>query len=186
MKLIYTKYPGLLFFLAVVFFAACKKKREERDIVKSIQQTGQLITAEYTLSKMVKANDNKTWYKLGDRKILISVEAVEKAGVNLQQVAKEDVTISDYSIRLRLPSPKVFSVSIPPDKIKVQYQEVSFFRSAFSASEREALLAQAEGQIRKLADSLGILQTAKTNAETFLRRLLQQGRFKNISVEFTR
>lgn len=152
--------------------------------MQSIQQAGQLVTVEYSLSKMVKAADNRTWYKLGDRRILIATEATVKAGVDLQYISPDNVTIDGDAVQLQIPPPRVFSISIPPEKIRVLYQDVSYFRSQFSAAEREVLLRQAERQIRSLTDSLGILTTAQTNAETFLRNLLQQAGYKNIAITF--
>ena len=168
----------------LLLFSCHKKEKEQGSILQAIQQTGKLVTVEYSLSKMVRANDNKTWYKQGDRRILISTEAVVKAGVDLQTIVAGDVSVDENSISLRVPPPQVFSISIPPDKIKVLYEDVSFFRQRFSAAEREALLRQAESQIRKLTDSLGILKTAQTNADLFLRKLLQQGGYQNIDIRF--
>lgn len=174
-----------LFLLTFVLLFSCgREEKKERSIVQAIQQSGKLVTAEYTLSKMVKASDNKTWYKVGDRRILISAEAIVKAGVDLQALGQEDITIRDKVITLRLPPPQVFSVSISPEKIRVLYQDVSFFRSQFSATEREGLLRQAERQVKSVADSLGILETAKKNAELFIRNLLQQGGFQTVTIEF--
>ena len=176
--------PAFIVLTYLLLFSCQKKEKEQRDIIQAIQQTGKLVTVEYSLSKMVRADDNKTWYKRGDRRILISTEAIVKAGVDLQTIVPGDVSISENSISLRVPPPQVFSISIPPDKIKVLYEEVSFFRQRFSAAEREALLRQAEGQIRKLTDSLGILKTAQANADLFLRKLLQQGGYQNINIRF--
>jgi hypothetical protein len=185
MNLMDAKTLFLSLFLTFAICYGCKRKeKEQRNIVQEIQQTGMLVTAEYTLQKIVKAADNRTWYKIGERKILMSVEAVVKAGIDLQQIRKEAVSVRDSVIELQLPAPKIFSVSLPPDKITVQYQEVGFLRSQFSAGEREALLQQAERQIRGLADSLGILQTAQVNAATFLRRLLQGRGFKDVQIRF--
>lgn len=173
--------PVLTYFL----LSSCREpKNNENAIVQSIQQTGRLVTVEYALSKVVRAADNKTWYKVGDKRILISVEAIVKAGVDLQSITPGDVTVNGDEITLQLPPPEVLSLSMPPDKIRVLYEDVSAFRSRFSAAEREALLRQAERQIRSLATSLGILKTAGTNAELFLRKLLQRGGYKTINIRF--
>ena len=75
-------------------------------------------------------------------------------------------------------------LSIPPDKIRVAYEDIGAFRSVFSAAEREQLVAQAESQILSLADSLGILQTAENNAATFMQHLFQEAGYKKNSVHF--
>ena len=180
------KYFGrCLFVLTSLLLFTCKKAaNKEGAVVDSIRQTGQLVTVEYSLSKIVRAADNRTWYKIGERRILISVQAIVKAGVDLQSIRAEDVAITNDEIRVTVPPPQVFSLSIPPEGIRVLYENASFFRDRFSAAERENLLQQAERQIRSLTDSLGILKTAQTNAEIFLRKLLQQGGYKNVTITF--
>ena len=80
------------FHIAVIFlfllFTSCRQKEKEHDLpstILAIQQTGKLATAEYTLTKIIRASDDQTWYKIGDRKILMSCEAHLKAGVDLQR-----------------------------------------------------------------------------------------------------
>ena len=175
-----------LFFIFCLFFSCNQEEKKAGLMVQSIRQTGQLVTVEYALSKIIRADDNKTWYKWGNRRILISTEAVVKAGVDLQGVTADDVVIKGDAVRLTVPPPKLFSISIPPDKINVLYEDVSLFRNQFSAAEREGLLRQAEKQIRSLADSLGILKTAETNTEIFLRNLLQQGGYREVTINFAK
>lgn len=173
---------------AVLLFFACGQKEKKRDLpatILAIQQTGRLATAEYTLSKIIRASDDQTWYKVGDRKILMSCEAHLKAGIDLQRISKTDFEeINDTIISVVLPHAQLMSVDIPPAKIQVAYQDIGVLRDPFSAAEREQLLAQAERQIRRLATSLGILGTAETNAVAYLRHLLQQAGYKQVNVTF--
>ena len=175
-----------LFFSSWLFFSCNREEKKAETVVQSIRQTGQLVTVEYALSKIVRADDNKTWYKWGNRRILISTEATVRAGVDLQALTADNVTISGDAVRLTVPPPTVFSISIPPGKINVLYEDVSLFRNRFTAAEREDLLRQAEKQIRSLADSLGILKTAETNTEIFLRNLLQQGGYRDVTINFAK
>jgi hypothetical protein len=80
-------------YLLLLILFSCKKENQSAAILMSIQQTGTLITTEYVINKIIKANDNQTWYKIGDRKILMSCEARIKAGVDLQTVTTEDIVI---------------------------------------------------------------------------------------------
>jgi hypothetical protein len=180
------------FHIAVIslflLFTACRKKEKEHDLpstILAIQQTGKLATAEYTLTKIIRASDDQTWYKVGDRKILMSCEAHLKAGVDLQRITKDNFTVeNDSTITVVLPHAQLLSVDIPPNKIQVAYQDIGVLRDPFSAAEREQLLAQAERQIKGLAASLGILQTAETNAVTYMQHLLQQAGYKQVNVTF--
>lgn len=172
--------------ISICFFACKKKEPDLSQTVLKIKELGELVTTQYTLSKIVKASDDKTWYKIGDRKIIMSCEANIKAGVDLQHITEKNVTIEDSTIALQLPSARIFSLSIPPDKIQVRYSSVDMLRDPFSAAEREQLLAQAELQMGQLADSLGILKTAQDNAVVYLQSLLQQSGFNKVTISFTK
>ena len=175
-----------IFCIAPLFFSCKKKQLDASQTILHIKELGELVTAQYTLSKIVKASDDKTWYKIGERKIIISCEANLKAGVDLQHLTEKNISVKDSSITLQLPPARIFSLSIPPDKIQVRYSDVDLFRDPFSAAEQEQMLRQAEAQIRQLADSLDILKTAEANAVIFLQSLLHQSGFKQVQVSFTK
>ena len=166
-------------------FISCKKKEHLRETVLALKRTGQFVTAEFTLGKIVKASDDKTWYKVGDRKILISLEAHLKAGINFLDINEENFKQDGTLLSVTLPPAQIFSLSIPPEKIKLEHEEIGLLRSDFSAAEREDLLAQAEVQIRNLGDSLKILQIAEENAELYLEKFLHQFGYENVRITFS-
>jgi hypothetical protein len=170
--------------IILLFPTACKSKNEKKPIILSMKEMSDLATVEYTVSKIIRAEDNKTWFKIGDRKILMSCEATIKAGVDLNSISEDDFRIAGKDIKIQLPAPKVISVSLPPEKIKVEYQDVGMFRDAFKTGERDQLAAQAERQIKSSIDSLGILNQAKANTSLFVRNMLQQLGYENITITF--
>ena len=171
--------------LVTFLVQSCRDNRKLDATILAVKKTGMLVTAEYTLGKIVKASDDKTWYKVGNRKILMSMEAELKAGIDLQDISGRNFRQKDNTVFLTLPRAKIFSLNIPPEKIKLEYQEVDLLRDPFSAAEREKLLAQAEQQIRRLADSLKILNTAEENAALYFENLLQQSGYEKVVVTFT-
>lgn len=175
----------IFLFLAAFLLPGCREDRRLENTILAIKKTGMLVTAEYTLGKIVKASDDKTWYKVGNRKILMSLEAELKAGIDLQDLTGKNFRQKDNTLFVTLPHARIFSLSIPPEKIKLEYQEIDLLRDNFSAAEREKLLAQAEGQIRKLANSLKILNTAEENAALYFENLLQQNGYQKVQVTFT-
>lgn len=183
-----TSYFKIIFIACLLLLFSCKRKENEHDLsatIFAIQQTGKLATADYTLTKIIRASDDETWYKIGDRKILISCEAHLKAGIDLQHISKNDFNIeNDSTINVVLPHAQLLSVAIPANKIQVAYEDIGLLRDPFSAAEREQLLAQAERQIKSLAMSLGIIQTAETNAVTYMQHLLEEAGYKHVSVTF--
>ena len=173
------------FILFTFCITSCKQKNHLHETVVALKRTGQFVTAEFTLGKIVKASDDKTWYKIGDRKILISLEAHLKAGINFLDINENNFKVDGSVLSVTLPPAQIFSLSIPPEKIKLEHQEIGLLRSDFSAAEREDLLAQAEVQIRNLADSLRILEIAEENAELYLEKLLQQSGFEKVQITFS-
>jgi len=170
-----------------MLFVSCshKKQNDLSQTILALKETGQLVTSEYTLGKVIRASDDKTWYKIGDRKIIINCEAYLKAGVNLQNITTGNfAAYKDDSLAITLPHAQVFSLNIPPNRIQVAFEDVGTFRSAFSAAEREELVAQAEPQILSLADSLGVLQTAENNAAVFIQHLFEEAGYTKTSVQF--
>ena len=175
-----------LFFFLVQPGCSSKKEPSKIQQVLGLQKMSDLATAEYVVTKIIKVNDDQTWYKVGDRKILMSCKASLVAGIDLSQLTEKDIDMDGNNITLTLPHAKLLYINIKPEDIKTAYQEVSLFRDKFSAAEKDALAAQAEKQIKESVDSLGILVTAETNATLFINRFLQKEGFKNIHINFSR
>jgi hypothetical protein len=172
-------------FLILLILSGCSKNvHDQNKIIYSLKEMSDLATVEYTVTKIIKANDDKTWYKIGERKILMSCEAHIKAGIDMSSISKENFIINGKDVQLRLPPPKIISLSIPAEKIKVEYQDVTMFRDPYKTSERDGLAAQAETQIRNSIDSLGILQQAKVNASLFVNNFLVRLGYENINITY--
>lgn len=153
--------------------------------VLGLQNLSELATSEYVVTKIIKANDDNTWYKIGDRRILMTCKASVVAGIDLSKLNESDIRIDGENIAVTLPHARLIYISIKPEDIKTAYQDVSLFRDNFSSEEKNELAAQAEKQIKESADSLGIFVTAETNATLFVNNFLQKEGFKNIQINFS-
>lgn len=178
------RLANLLLFLLVCLSCTHKKDLPKSQDVLAIKELSDLATAEYVVTKIIKANDNKTWFKLGDRKILISCQATITAGLDLSKLSEKDITVNDKSIDLVLPHAKVISLNIKPEDIKTEYEDVSVFRSEYTSAERDALASQGEKSILRSVDSLGILQTAEINGGLVVTNFLRSLGFEKINVRF--
>lgn len=172
------------FLIACVFLSCSKPSQDKKELIYSLQEMSDLATVEYTVTKIIKANDNKTWFKLGARKILMSSEAQIKAGIDLSHLSEKDFEIDGKNIRVKLPAPKLISLSIPAEKISVEYEKVSLFRDPFATAERDRLAAQAETSIRNSLGALGIFEQARINASLFISNFLQRLGYQNISITY--
>lgn len=169
-----------LFFFAV----ACAQKQQPQDMVLQLRELNELATVEYTVSKIVKAADDQTWYKVGDRKILMSCAATVKAGIDLSQLGPDDIRTDGKKISLSLPPAKIFSVNIKPEDIRTEYEEVGLFRSDFTAAERNGLLAQGEVQIRQQMAGTNILKEAESQASLVLGNFYRGLGFEEVNIRF--
>lgn len=172
-----------LFFILFVFIC-CGKKTDQNSNIFSLREMSDLATLEYTVTKIIKANDNKTWFKVGERKILMSCEAHIKAGIDMSAINEHSFKINGKTIEVSMPPPKIISFSIPPEGIKTEYEETGVFRDKFKAADRDALAVQAEKQIRNSIESLGILQQAKVNTSLFVANFLKRLGYENISINY--
>lgn len=175
----------LIFTYIVTAIVGCtgKAPKQQQEIL-ALKEMNELVTVEYVVSKIIKANDNKTWYKIGDRKILMTCQATLKGGIDFSKIDETKVIIDDKEITVVLPRARLFSINIKPEDIKVAYSEVGPFRSEFSSQERNQLAAQAQVQIQNSADSLGVLKTAEANASIFVSSFLQNLGYEKVTVTF--
>ena len=154
--------------------------------IEAISQMRELSLVEYRVRKIVKANDEGEWYKIGDRKILLSCTAYLKAGIDLSGFSAENVDINrlDGSVTVTVPHAKLLSLDMPASEIREEYDHVTMLRHSFSAEERNALLRQGEKQIRDSVPSLGILEKAEENARRFFESVFTKMGFTSVEVVF--
>jgi hypothetical protein len=83
-----------LAYIAIVafMFVSCGESIEDKMNKKlsEMSELSELGTVEYTISKIIKANDN-SFYTIGDRKILFSCKATMKAGIDLSNFSSDNV-----------------------------------------------------------------------------------------------
>lgn len=174
--------------VVIVLLLGCHNKQQQlqdqMQEVMALQQMSDLATAQYVVTKIIKANDNKTWYKLGDRKILMSCKATLTAGIDLSAITPDNVHIDDKAIDLQLPHAKLISLSIKPEDVQKEYESEELLRDPFTSEERNALAIQAEMQIRNSVDSLGILHTGEENATLFITNFLTRLGYKKVTIHF--
>lgn len=167
----------------------CSGKRDSellRKEIASVSSLKQLTLVEYKVRKIIKANDEGEWYKIGDRKIILSCTAYLKAGIDLSTFSADDVTANraEGKVTISLPHASLLSLNIPPSEIREEYDQVTLLRSGFSAEERNRLLRQGERQIRESVIYLGILDKAEENARKFFTSIFSRMGYTTVDVVF--
>lgn len=177
----------LLLFIALL--VSCKDSKEE--VVGNIYKFSKLElgTVEYTVDKVVGA-ESRMVYKdydisFGDRKILYSMTATLKAGINLDSFNPDkDVVINGKSITVNLPKAKLLVLNIAPESIRYEFSKVSWFRPDFTESEKNLVLKLGEKSIRDSINSIGILKDAEENTREYFESVFSTLGFENITIIF--
>ena len=175
----------LLIFLLFACCACSSEQKRIEDTFGKITNVAQIGTVEYTITKLVIADDDK-FYKIGARKIIFSCKAIVKAGIDMADFTLEDVEYDSAkrSITVNLPSPTILSFNMPMEQIKCEFSKVSGIRSDFSVEERNHMLVQGEQNILGDLENLGIIEDAKESATQFFQTLLYSAGYKNVVVNF--
>jgi hypothetical protein len=141
-------------------------------IIKQISPLARLETIQYTLEKVITAEEGQELIAelFGDRLLLVAHGTVI-AGVDLAKIAAQDFKIQEGILTVNLPEAEVFSASLDNDKTYVYDRDTGLFRKADRDLETLARQA-AEAEILKAAVDDGILDQASLNAQIFLERLL--------------
>ena len=178
----------------VLLCASCSKQVIEEisleqklsEKMSQMSDVAELGSVEYTVTKVVKASDDASWYKVGNRKILFDCTAYLKAGIDMSKFDATKVQVNEEkkSVVVTLPKAELLAFNMPPEKAKLVYENVSTFRSNFSAADRNHLLQLGEKNIREDVPNLGILKDAEKNASDFFKALLGQLGFEIITVKF--
>ena len=188
-KIFHTVGTFFVLLLTIFMVPGCSERVPEDTTqreIEAISQMRELSLVEYRVRKIVKANDEGEWYKIGDRKILLSCTAYLKAGIDLGGFSSGNVDINrmDGSVTVTVPHAKLLSLDIPASEIREEYDHVTMLRHSFSAEERNALLRQGEKQIRSSVPSLGILEKAEENARRFFESVFTKMGFTSVEVVF--
>ena len=187
------KITYIMLAFIMMLCGSCKKKLPELTLEQKLNQklsemteVAELGSVEYTVTKVVKAFDDKKWYKFGDRKILFKCTAYLKAGINMSNFDASKVKIDETkkSAVIVLPKAELLALKMPPEKAELAYEKVSITRSDFTAADRNHLLQLGEESIRKDVPNLGILSDAQKNAKDFFTALLGQLGFESVTVKF--
>jgi len=152
-------------------------------VVRQILQLQRLETVMYTLENVVEGQrDSGMWPKFlaGDRILLIGHGEIV-AGVDLSQIASNDVKVSGRSVTLRLPKAQLFSARIDNQKTRVYSRDTGILVPVDPNLETE-VRREAERQLREAALRDGILQAAEQNARTTLTNFLRGLGFEQVEI----
>ncbi len=149
-------------------------------IVHQVQNLSRLETASYVIEKVITAESGQGAFAFlfGDRLILVAHGQVI-AGVDLGRMAAGDIAIAeDGTVVVRLPPPEILVATLDNDKSYVYDRDTGLIgmNPALETAARQAAVEE----ITNAALEDGILETARRNAETYVRQLILSLGFREV------
>jgi len=159
--------------LAYIFFQGKAGPGATPDaVVMQVQKVTQLVTVRYRIQRVVGMTEAKD--PVGEDSILLMVEGDVSGGVDLHALKGSDVTEdAEGNLTLTLPAPSILNTSIDEKKTKVWDRHVTWWTPWVNYDpdlEHKARL-KALDDMRQAALDMGILEQAKTNAQSAVRDL---------------
>ncbi len=170
--------------LALLAVNIAVPRRQARPLLsaRTLKDLAELATVEYSVTKIV-SYKNVAWY--GDRKILFETAATVKAGIDLNELADQDIRLEDNkAVTVSLPQPRILLFNMKPEQMREIFNESGILRSDFSNEEKDGLLSQGEKDIRAKVATMDILQRAARNARILIESWLKKMGFTTVRVVF--
>jgi hypothetical protein len=168
--------------LLAINVAVPRKKPRPTLSTRTLKDLAELATVEYSVTKIVSYKD-VAWY--GDRKILFETAATVKAGIDLNELADQDIALDkETGVTVTLPRPKILLFNMKPENMREIFNESGILRSDFSNEEKDALLSQGEKDIRAKVAHMDILERASRNARILVESWLKKMGFASVRVVF--
>ena len=153
-------------------------------IIRDVRSLARLETIQYSLEKVITAETGSgdLSFLFGD-KLLFVAHGTVIAGINLENLTDEDLTLRNGILYVDLPAPEVFVATLDNDKSYVYDRETGLLTKG--DFDLETLARQsAEEAIYEAALNDGILQQAQVNAENYLVRLFRSLGYPDVVLKF--
>jgi hypothetical protein len=173
----YIKIMSLVFCLALI--SCSDDELKKGDIEQQLKDLQELGTSEYVLNKIIIAEDDQ-WYTVGDRKVVITMTATVKAGVDFSEIELIEIDKESKLIKLQIPKSKIILLDIKPEDIKYDFVKISSTRFEFSNKELNDIQILGEKSIKEKIKDLNILEDSDKNAQLFLKNWLNSMGFNQV------
>jgi hypothetical protein len=140
-------------------------------IIRQVQSLARLETIQYTVEKVITAEVNQGVLGplFGDKLLLVAHGNVI-AGIDLNEIQSTDLWLEGDVLKARLPAAEVFSATLDNQQSYI-YDRTTGLLTKGDPGLETAARQIAEQEIRKAAETDGILELAQQNAEAYLERL---------------
>ncbi|WP_246041853.1 DUF4230 domain-containing protein [Robertmurraya kyonggiensis] len=173
-------------------FAGAEPKVEKGSFIEKMKELSSLASSQAFVKAVIEKEDNQIFGKEittnipgTKRKILLVVPGTVTAGVDLDGIDGEHVSINEEekTLEITLPHAKIIQEpSLEFEQVQT-YSVEGIFRAEVDWEEAYELAAEAKTLVKEEAIAQGILQMAETNAEKTLKEFYSQLGYE-VSVQY--
>lgn len=156
---------------------------DSRAVVTQVRQLNELATVRYTVQKIVGIKEQKT--PVGEESILLIMQASVQAGIDLSQLAPDDVSFRpDGSVVIRIPAARILGTTVDEKETKVWDRQKTWWTPWVAYNIDLERQARMEGlkAVEQAARDMGILSQAERNAEQAIRGLLNLAGVRSVTI----
>jgi hypothetical protein len=178
-----TASAGLATQVSEIMHPTAKVYPDPVSVVLQVKALSRLESAQYTIEKVITAETGQGTLGalFGDRLLFVGHGDVI-AGVDLSRVQTSDITITeDGRVTLIIPAAEIFVTALDNDKSYVYDRETGLFTKGDETLETQARQV-ATVEIERAALEGGILNTAASNAASFMESLLLSLGFTDVVI----
>lgn len=156
-------------------------------ILHQIRGASELTTSVFTMESVVPTRQDMKLanYTVGTTTLLYIAYGEVRAGVDLKDLKAEDVQVTNNTIQLRLPPPRILDSKIDVNRSSVYDYNRGFLGLGPDVGPQLQTLAQRETlkKIVAAACSQGVLKQANERAELVVEKLLNTAGYKQVQVK---
>ncbi|MGF1539380.1 MAG: DUF4230 domain-containing protein [Pleurocapsa sp.] len=156
-------------------------------IVQKIQEIQELTTTIYSMETIVPTSADRRWgdFSLGKTKLLYIGHGEVRAGIDLSQLAVEDIQINRDRILIELPPAQILDSKVDVNRSRVYDYDRGFLNLGPDVAPQLQTLAQRKtlAEIVNNACREGILETANQKAKTTIAQLLASSPDKPLTIQ---
>lgn len=156
-------------------------------VISQIRGASELTTSIFVMESVVPTRQNLLLgsMTLGTTKLLYIAHGEVRAGVDLGAIAPQDVTLTQDSITIQLPPPKILDRKIDVNRSSIYEYDRGFMGLGPDVGPNLQTLAQQETlrRIEKAACDNGILESANQRAELVVGQLVKLTGYSKVTVK---
>ncbi len=167
--------------------SGCSKPEARAGLINRLKGASKLGTVKFTFHKVIWGEKEKRIFiKLKNASFLAFSKVEVTAGIDLSKIGSDDVATDGRTVRVKLPPVEIVAYSYPFEKVQVDRNyTANRFLNPIRLEDMEEFLRQADADVRKSLDSLGLRRKAEENTKNLLTQVLTRFGFTTIDLEFS-